>query len=93
MHGNMNVNFPTFVLNVSYLCIQNGRSTMVEWKTLHNYGKKFIMTKPTWSMLNCRQNRRIRFGRPLKRLLDKARLVTDDDYDEDDDDDDVHNTV
>jgi len=29
----------------------------------------------------------------LKRLLDKARLVTDDDYDEDDDDDDVHNTV
>jgi hypothetical protein len=48
------------------------------------------MTNPTWSMLNCRQNRRTRFGKPLKKLLDEAKLVRDDDYDEDDY---VHNTV
>ena len=71
-HNNMNANFPTFVLNISYFCIQNGRSTMVEWKTLRNYGKSFIMINPTWSMLNCKKNGRTPFGRPLKRLLDEA---------------------
>jgi len=33
-------------------------------KTLRNYGERFIVINATWSMLNCRQNGRTRFGRP-----------------------------
>ena len=47
-------------------------------------------------MLNCRPNGRRRLGRPLKRLLEEAQILTVDDVDyndndDDDDDDDDNN--